>query len=182
MLLLQLTGLSGSGKTTLANQVKALLTAQGYKVEIIDGDEYRQHFCPDLGFSKADRLENIRRLGFVGLRLVHHGVITILAAINPYEEARLALELKSAQVKTIFIDCPLEVVISRDVKGLYKKALLPLEHPDYLPHFTGISDPYEIPLNPHLTIHSHLEKANISAQKILDFILIQLRSHCNMAG
>lgn len=171
MLLIQMTGLSGAGKTTLARLVKHELEALGHSVELIDGDEYRRHLCPDLGFSKADRLENIRRLGFVGLTLVKHGVITLLAAINPYDAARQALTAQNPKVKTIFIDCPLTILIERDTKGLYRKALLPEGHPDRVEHFTGISDPYEMPQNPHLTIHTHLENAEKSTKQIVDFIL-----------
>jgi adenylylsulfate kinase len=171
MFLIQMTGLSGAGKTTLARLVKQELKALGYKVELIDGDEYRRYLSPDLGFSKADRIENIRRLGFVGLTLVKHDVITLLAAINPYQEARQALEKQSLQVKTIHINCPLAIVIERDTKGLYRKALLPEGHPEHITQFTGINDPYEIPQNPHLTVETHLENEATSTKKIVTFIL-----------
>jgi len=92
MLLIQMTGLSGAGKSSIALLTKRNLTALGYKVELLDGDDYRQHLCRDLGFSKADRMENIRRLGFVGLMLAKHGIISILCAINPYEESRIELK------------------------------------------------------------------------------------------
>jgi adenylylsulfate kinase len=174
MLLIQMTGLSGAGKSSIAIIAKEALVSSGYKVQLLDGDECRQHLCPDLGFSKADRLENIRRLGFVGLMLAKHGVISILAAINPYEEARVALK-KSPLTKTVFIDCPLPITRERDTKGLYRKALLPQGHPDHITHFTGISDPYEIPFNPDLTIKTNLETLEESAKRFTDFIIQSIR-------
>jgi adenylylsulfate kinase len=172
MLLIQMTGLSGAGKSSIAHITKETLTGLGYKVELLDGDDYRQHLCYDLGFSKADRIENIRRLGFVGLMLAKHGVISILAAINPYEEAREALKNKSPLTKTVFIDCPINITIGRDPKGLYRKALLPPEHPDHIMHFTGISDPYEVPSQPDLVIQTQTETKEQSAKKLIDFILL----------
>jgi adenylylsulfate kinase len=171
MLLIQMTGLSGAGKSSIAKIAQQTLTGLGYKVELMDGDDYRRHLCHDLGFSKGDRLENIRRLGFVGLTLSKHGIISILAAINPYEEARAKLQSASILVKTVFIDCPISVAIQRDTKGLYRKALLPKDHPDHLMHFTGISDPYEIPKEPDLVIETHTETPEQSAQRLADFII-----------
>ena len=170
MLLIQMTGLSGAGKSTIAQAVQKQLIDLGYKVELIDGDAYRQHLCRDLGFSKADRLENIHRLGFVGLTLARHGIIAILAAINPYEEARQLLKQKSALVKTVFIECPLSITTARDPKGLYRKALLPSEHPDYIGGFTGISDPFEPPQNADLTLRTHLQTIETSVRQLVDFI------------
>lgn len=170
MLLIQMTGLSGAGKFTIAQAAQKRLITEGYKVELIDGDDYRRHLCRDLGFSKADRLENIHRLGFVGLTLAKHGIIAILAAINPYEEARQLLKQKSPLVKTVFIDCPLSITTDRDPKGLYRKALLPPEHPDHIRYFTGISDPFEPPQNPDLTISTHLQTIDAAVQQLVDFI------------
>lgn len=178
MLLIQMTGLSGAGKSSIAAITGESLAVLGHRVELLDGDHYRQHLCRDLGFSKNDRLENIRRLGFVGLALARHGVISILAAINPYEEARAALKNSSPFVKTVHIDCPLDVVRQRDTKGLYRKALLPADHPDHIGHFTGISDPYEWPSQPDLTIRTAAETKEQSAERLTNFILqtIQLPS------
>jgi adenylylsulfate kinase len=175
MLFIQMTGLSGAGKSSIATVARENLTGSGYKVELLDGDECRRQLCHDLGFSKADRLENIRRLGYVGLMLAKHGVITILAAINPYEEAREALKNKSPLTKTVFIDCPLSVATQRDTKGLYRKALLPPGHPDHIDHFTGISDPYEIPHQPDLTIQTHTETMEQSGNRLTDFIIQTIR-------
>ena len=175
MLLIQMTGLSGAGKSSIATIAKDTLTSLGYKVELLDGDVCRQNLCNDLGYSKEDRLENIRRLGFVGLMLAKHGVISILAVINPYEEARVALKNKSPLTKTIFIDCPLAVAKQRDTKGLYRKALLPAGHPDHIDHFTGISDPYEVPQQPDLTIQTHTETMEQSAKRLTDYIIQTLQ-------
>jgi len=175
MFLIQMTGLSGAGKTTIAQEVKQLLTDLGYPVELIDGDEYRQHLCRDLGFSKADRLENIRRLGFVGHSLAKHGVITILAAINPYEEARQALRIQYQYTRTVFVDCPIEILEQRDVKGLYRRARLPESDSAHIGHFTGISDPYEAPARPDFVLQTQAEQPAKSALKLLGFILEELR-------
>jgi adenylylsulfate kinase len=171
MLLIQMTGLSGAGKSTISQAAKNILTQLGFKVELLDGDDYRQHLCRDLGFSKADRLENIRRLGFVGLTLAKHDVIAILAAINPYEEARAALRQKSPNVKTVFVDCPLSITTERDTKGLYRKALLPDNHPEHIGHFTGISDPYEPPLNPDLILATNTQSVEDSTATLVAFIM-----------
>lgn len=171
MLLIQMTGLSGSGKSSIADIAVKNLTLSGYKAELLDGDDCRRHLCHDLGFSKSDRIENINRLGYVGLLLAKHGVITILAAINPYEEAREALKKKSPLTKTVYIDCPINITKQRDPKGLYRKALLPPEHPDHIAHFTGISDPYEVPVQTDLVIHTDIETPEQSAKRLTDFIL-----------
>lgn len=175
MLLIQMTGLSGAGKSTIAEATQKKLTDLGYKVELLDGDDYRKHLCPDLGFSKADRLENIRRLGFVGLTLAKHGVIALLAAINPYEEARQKLQKQSPLVKTVFVNCPLCITSQRDPKGLYRKALLPEEHLDYIAHFTGISDPFEPPQNPDLTLFTDRQTIETSATILVTFILQNIK-------
>lgn len=171
-----MTGLSGAGKSTISQVAKNILIDLGFKVELLDGDDYRQHLCHDLGFSKADRLENIRRLGFVGLTLAKHGVIAILAAINPYEEGRDALRQKSTMIKTVFVDCPLSITTERDPKGLYRKALLPNNHPDHIGHFTGISDPFEPPQKPDLIISTHTQAVADSAAALVAFILNSLEN------
>jgi len=171
MVLIQMTGLSGAGKSSIAQLAKEKLIGMGYKVELIDGDDYRRQLCRDLGFTKKDRIENIRRLGFVGLTLAKHGVIAILAAINPYEEAREKLKTESPLTKTVFIDCPISVTQQRDTKGLYRRALLPENHPDHIKNFTGISDPYEVPEYPDLVIKTNTETPEQSAQRLTDFII-----------
>ena len=171
MLLIQLTGLSGSGKTTIATLAKVSLEESGYETEILDGDEYRRHLCKDLGFSRLDRIENIHRMGIVGSLLAKHKIISIIAAINPYEEARNLLKQSGDLVKTVFIDCPVEVAKKRDTKGLYQKAQLPKDHPEHISHFTGVSDPFEIPAAPDLIIKTDKESPEQSAKRLVDFII-----------
>lgn len=166
-----MTGLSGAGKSTIANEVKRRLEKKGIKVEVIDGDEYRQGLCSDLGFSKEDRNTNIRRLGFVAKVLARNNVITIMSAINPYEEVRKELRSMSEHTKTVFVKCDIEVLKERDPKGLYKKALLPDDHPEKIKNFTGISDPFDSPLVCDLTIDTGKESIEESVKKLERFIL-----------
>lgn len=168
-LFLQMTGMSAAGKTTISRAVSKKLQAQGYKVELIDGDEYRKNVTKELGFSKDDRIENIHRLGFIGKVLSRNSVIAILAAINPYEEARQ--DLAGMGAKTVYIKCGLEELKRRDPKGLYELALLPDDHPDKLENFTGISDPYQEPSNPDLVIDTENETIQESVDKLYKFIL-----------
>ena len=162
---IQMTGLSGAGKTTLARAVEKKLKAKGYKVEIIDGDEYREGLCKDLGFSKEDRNTNIRRLGFVGKVLSRNNVVTIMSAINPYEDLRKELE-ETCGAKTVFIKCPVEKCIERDVKGLYAKALS-----GEIKNFTGVSDPYEEPECPDLVIDTNELSLEMSVEQLAHFII-----------
>ncbi|MBL7747504.1 MAG: adenylyl-sulfate kinase [Chitinophagaceae bacterium] len=174
MLLIQMTGLSGAGKTSIARLTIPLLEEQGLAAEVIDGDEYRKTLCKDLGFSKADRHENIRRLGKLAYDLTRDGKIAIIAAINPYEEIRNELKEKYA-AKTVWINCSKEELIVRDTKGLYKRALLPDGHPDKVKNLTGISDVYEEPPSPDLTILTHTESADDSARQLFQFIIHSLK-------
>jgi adenylylsulfate kinase len=174
MLFIQLTGLSGSGKSTIAIGVKKLLESNGFHVEVIDGDIYRKILCPDLGFSKEDRHENIRRLGFVSNQFAINGIISILAAINPYEEIRKELSLFGPHVKTVWIDCDLDLLIKRDTKQLYKRAMLPDNHPEKINNLSGINDPYEPPENPNLVINTNSESEEMSIRILNDFIVQNL--------
>ena len=175
MLFIQLTGLSGSGKTTIANGVKKLLESNGYRVEVIDGDIYRKKLCPDLGFSKEDRHENIRRLGFVSNKFAVNGIISILAAINPYEEIRKELSDFGAHVKTVWIDCDLDLLVKRDTKQLYKKAMLPDDHPDKINNLSGVNDPYEPPESPSLIINTSIENEETSIKILFDYIMRNIK-------
>lgn len=175
MLMIQLTGLSGSGKTTIANGVRKLLEQKDYQVEVIDGDIYRKILCPDLGFSKEDRNENIRRLGSVANLLAIHGVIAILATINPYEEIRRELRNYGLHVNTVWINCDIETLVKRDTKELYKKALLPDNHPGKIRNLSGINDPYELPQNANLVIQTNLKSEKESIETLYSFILNKIR-------
>ncbi|HCT29787.1 MAG TPA: adenylyl-sulfate kinase [Bacteroidales bacterium] len=175
MLLIQLTGLSGSGKTTIAKLVKEKFATQNIQIEIIDGDEYRKTLCKGLGFSYEDRVENLRRLGFVAKLLLKHDVISIISAINPFESIRKELSNFSPKVKTVWVNCDIETLKIRDPKGLYKRALLPDGNPDKVYHFTGISDVYEFSLNPDLILNTDSESPEESANRLFEFILNQIK-------
>lgn len=173
MLIVQLTGLSGSGKTTLSQYVKQKLGDENLSVEIIDGDTYRKTLCADLGFSKADRCENIRRLGQAAFSFTGIRDVVIIAAINPFEEVREAL-IKKYGVKTVWINCNIDVLIKRDTKGLYKRALLPENHPDKVNNLTGVNDDYDQPLNCDLVINTHSETTELSGDALCNFILVNI--------
>jgi len=163
-------GLSGAGKSTLAKSVKKRLVEEEIPVEIIDADEYRQKFFKDLGFSKEDRFENIRRLGFIANKFSQHNVVTIVSAINPYDQIRKELVANYKNVKIIHIDCAIDVLIKRDTKGLYKKALLPEGHPDKISNLTGINDPFQVPASPDLYINTDALDIRKSTNEICSYI------------
>ena len=160
---LWLTGLSGAGKTTLAAGLRAALVGRGHRVEVLDGDEVRKNLSSGLGFSRQDRDINVRRIGYVARLLSRNGVIAIAAAISPYRETRdeVRREHEAAFVE-IFVDCSLDALMSRDVKGLYAKA-----QRGELQNLTGVSDPYEPPGHAEVTVHTDLEQVGESLAKIL---------------
>lgn len=175
MPLFQMTGLSGSGKSSIANLLKERLLAMNLKVEIMDGDEFRKTLCSDLGFSKEDRIENIKRLGFVANLLSRNEIITIIAAINPYNVARNNLKALYG-AKLIYVKCDVETLRQRDTKGLYERAFLPENHPDKIHNLTGVNDTFEIPENPDLVIDTSEETLEDSGEKVISFILNQIHS------
>jgi adenylylsulfate kinase len=177
-MIIQFCGLSGSGKTTLATQVRQLLHQQGISVEIVDGDVYRKTLCADLGFSKPDRNENIRRLVAVANEYAKQGILAIVSAINPYDDLRLEIASGYDHVKTIYIECSLDVLIQRDTKQLYRKAMLPKNHPEKIDNLSGVNDPFEIPQNPDLVIKTDKESIGASAQKLFEFILSVIQTSC----
>lgn len=143
--ILWLTGLSGAGKTTIAKGVAQQLRTRGCRVELLDGDVVRTSLSKELGFSKEDRDTNVRRIGFVANLLSRNGVIAIAAVISPYREIREELRRTTTNFVEVYVQAPLTVCESRDVKGLYAKA-----RAGEIKNFTGISDPYEEPLNPEI--------------------------------
>lgn len=159
------TGLSGAGKTTLARALATLLQEAGYPVEQLDGDVVREHLSKGLGFSREDRDTNIRRIGFVANLLAKHGVIVLVSAISPYRETRAEVLAAAPRKLEVFVEAPLDVLIQRDVKGLYAKALR-----GEIAQFTGISDPYEPPLHPDV----HLRTDLMSLPECLDHLLAAL--------
>jgi adenylylsulfate kinase len=160
------TGLSGSGKTTLAQLLINELKTSDVKVELLDGDEVRTNLSKGLGFSKEDRDTNIRRIGYVSRLLSRNGVGVITAAISPYreirDEVRHLITRDGRDFIEVYVQCPIDVLIERDVKGLYKRALA-----GEIKEFTGVSDPYEEPLNPEVTVKTDCESVEESASKII---------------
>lgn len=150
-----LTGLSGAGKSTLTTAIATRLAAVR-PVEALDGDEVRTFLSAGLGFSRADRDTNVHRIGYVARLLARHGVLVFVAAISPYAETRAQVrELATAAgiaFVEVFVQAPLETVIERDVKGLYKRA-----QAGEIPSFTGISDPYEPPPAPDVVVQTATE-------------------------
>ncbi|MEB3219551.1 MAG: adenylyl-sulfate kinase [Nostocales cyanobacterium 94392] len=157
------TGLSGAGKTTITKAVAEKLRSQGDKLEILDGDVIRENLTKGLGFSKADRDENIRRIGFVSHLLTRNGVIVLVSAISPYREIREEVKEKIGDFVEVYVNAPLTVCEERDVKGLYKRA-----RAGEIKNFTGIDDPYEAPLNPTIECRTDLEELEESVAKILN--------------
>ncbi len=156
------TGLSGAGKSTLAGLVAAELRRRGQRVEILDGDEVREHLSRGLGFSKADRDTNIRRIGYVAKLLSRNGTVAITAAISPYRETRDEVRRQVQRFVEVYVSTPVEECASRDVKGLYARALA-----GEVPHFTGVSDPYEPPANPEVTVSTVGEPPEATAARII---------------
>jgi adenylylsulfate kinase len=156
-----LTGLSGAGKSTLAERLVARLRTHGGNVELLDGDLVRANLSQGLGFSREDRHTNIRRIGFVAELLTRNGIAVVVAAISPYRDAREEVKRKIPRFVEVHVDCSIEVLTARDTKGLYKRALA-----GEIGNFTGISDPYEPPLNPSIVIHSDRESIEEGVAKI----------------
>lgn len=159
------TGLSGSGKSTLSKLVAEKLLERGLNVEVLDGDEVRTNLSKGLGFSKEDRDTNIRRIGYVAKLLSRNGVCAITAAISPYREIRDEVRKfveERAKFVEVYCECSMEKLIERDVKGLYKKALA-----GEIKNFTGVSDPYEPPLNPEVVCKTGEESVEASLNKII---------------
>jgi adenylylsulfate kinase len=157
------TGLSGAGKTTISTNVADELRSRGSKLEILDGDVVRENLSKGLGFSKEDRDTNIRRITFVADLLSRNGVPVITAAISPYRELRdEAREKMGERFIEIYVKASVEVCAERDPKGLYEKAFA-----GEIKEFTGVSDPYEAPLDPELTLDTEIESPEESAGKII---------------
>ncbi len=160
------TGLSGAGKTTISQAVEKKLRSLGYGVEVLDGDVVRENLTKGLGFSKEDRDENIRRIGFVAHLLTRNGVIVVVSAISPYRNAREQVRQQIGDFIEVYVNAPLEVCEQRDVKGLYKKA-----RSGEIKNFTGIDDPYEPPLHPEVECRTGLESLEESSTKVLQMLV-----------
>lgn len=164
-LTLWFTGLSGAGKTTLCNSVSTELLARGFKVEILDGDTVRKSLNCDLGFSRQDRDENIRRIGFVAELLSRHGVIVLVAAISPYRAVRAELRKSIPNFMEIYVNAPLAICEQRDPKGLYHRA-----RKREITGFTGIDDPYEPPQAPDVECATDWETVKTSTNKVISMV------------
>ena len=156
------TGLPSAGKSTLARLLADELRSRGHGVEVLDGDAARRNLSKGLGFSKQDRDENIRRIGFVCGLLTRHGTVAIVAAISPYRAIREEVRAKIGNFVEVYVKASVQTCIKRDVKGLYKRALA-----GEIKGFTGVDDPYEPPLSPELTIETETEDPKASLARIL---------------
>jgi adenylyl-sulfate kinase len=159
------TGLSGAGKSTISEALSDEFKKRSVKFEVLDGDEVRENLSKGLGFSQEDRDTNIRRIGYVCHLLSRNGVISISAAISPYKAIRDQNRKMIGDFVEVYVNCPLEVLIERDVKGLYKKALS-----GEIKNFTGVSDPYEAPENPEIVVETDKETVEESTQKITAYL------------
>jgi adenylyl-sulfate kinase len=162
---LWLTGLSGAGKTTLADALEAHLRAEGRRVEVLDGDRVRVNLSKGLGFSREDRDVHVMRLAYVAHLLARNGVIAIVAAISPFRETRRAARQLIGDFVEIHVSTPLEECARRDSKGLYARA-----RDGELSEFTGISQPYEAPLDPEIRVDSSLASAETCIASILTMV------------
>ena len=156
------TGLSGAGKTTICRLLSPQLRARGYKVQVLDGDILRRTLCSDLGFTRADRDENIRRIGSLARVLSRRGCIVLVAAISPYRKTRCEVQQRIGKSMEVYVDASLAACIRRDPKQLYARALA-----GELRHFIGIDEPYEPPLSPDVHCKTEEESSADSAAKVL---------------
>ena len=156
------TGLPCSGKSTIADRVAERLRERGLKVERLDADVIRKHLWKELGYSKEDRDENIRRVTYLAKLLARNGVAVLTSFISPYRELRAHARKELVDFVEVYVKCPVEVCIERDSRGMYKKALA-----GEIQNFTGISDPYEEPLNPEVFIESDKEPVEESVLKVM---------------
>lgn len=165
--LIWLTGLSGSGKTTIALRLEHYFFFKGFKVYILDGDNIRTGLCKDLGFSEADRKENLRRVAEVASLMLDAGFVIISAFISPSVDDRLAIKniVGDQRFIEVYVKCAVEVCEKRDVKGLYAKA-----RKGIIPNFTGISSPYDQPLLPQVKVETANETVDESVDKIIKFV------------
>jgi len=160
------TGLPGSGKTTVANAVASRLRELGYRVEVLDGDWVRKTINPDAGFTREKRRIHLRRVAWIARLLARNGVVVLCSFVSPYRSVRKEIREiieKEAPFIEVYCKCSLQECIRRDPKGLYRKALR-----GEIKHFTGISDPYEEPENPELTLDTEHELPSKNAEKVLD--------------
>jgi adenylylsulfate kinase len=161
-----LEGLSGSGKTTVSQTLAPRLRSAGWNVEILDGDEMRQMFSPELGFTRKDREVHARRVSYVARMLARNRVAVVVAMITPYETSRQAARsVVGPRFQEIWLRCPLEVCRQRDPKGIYKRS-----SEGSVPRMTGVDDPFEEPLNPELTVDTATQSVEQSVDRIIQHL------------
>ena len=174
------TGLSGAGKTTMVRALRDQIDAHR-QVEILDGDDLRSTLCSDLGFSKADRDSNVARIGYVARLLARHGVAVLVAAISPYRDARR--EVRDAALSEgipffeVFVDAPLETVIARDTKGLYRRALA-----GDVTEFTGVTAPYEPPEAADVWLRTDSHTVGAGVRELLNVLRRYQLDRVDIAG
>jgi adenylyl-sulfate kinase len=156
------TGIPCSGKTTIADRVAEILREKGHRVERLDGDIVRKGLTSDLGFSKEDRDENIKRVTFVAKLLTRNGVAVLATFVSPYRERRAKTREEIGDFVEVYTRCPVEVCIERDVKGMYEKALA-----GEIRDFTGVDDPYEEPEDPELILDTDKDDIEECARKVI---------------
>ncbi len=159
------TGLPGSGKSTNSYNLYIELKRRGLKAELLDGDIIRTNFSQELGYTKRERDINVRRIGFVSYLLNKNNIISVVAAIAPYRETREINRKLLGNYIEVFCNCPLEILEKRDPKGLYRKA-----RSGEIKNFSGISDPYEIPEEPEITLNTHIETPEESFNKVISYL------------
>lgn len=165
--ILWFTGLSGSGKSTLSQHVQNKLFERGINTYVLDGDNVRHGLNKDLGFSQADREENIRRIGEVSKLFVDAGTVVLSAFISPYKRDRIMVKnlVDVGEFIEVYVKCPIEVCEERDVKGLYEKARAGI-----IKGFTGIDDPYEVPEKPDIVVETSSQDIEESCEKIIKYL------------
>jgi adenylylsulfate kinase len=162
------TGLPGSGKSTLCCAVERQLQERGIVTQVLDGDAVRKRLCPDLGYSRADRCESLRRISYVAGLLARNGIAVLIAAISPYRDVREEIRASHDGFIEVFVNAPLEVCEARDPKGLYR-----LARQGMIEHFTGLSDLYEAPMHPDAECRTDRETIDESCEKVMRVILLQ---------
>lgn len=160
-----LTGRPSAGKSTLSKHIDERLRAVGWKVESLDGDAVRLHLCKNLGFTREDRDENVRRIAFVAELLARHGITVLVSAISPYRAARDEVRRRIPNFVEVYVNAPLSICQERDVKGLYHKAQI-----GELKGLTGVDDPYEPPLVPEVECRTDLETIEECANKVIRYL------------
>ncbi len=171
------TGLSGAGKTTISEAVASKLSADGYRVQLLDAASARENLGRELGFSKQDRAENVRRIGFVAGLLVSHGVITLVAAMSPEREVRESVLRQLSASLEVFVDAPLAVCEQRDPVGLYRRF-----HQGEVQHLSGLDDPYEAPLNPGVHCRTAQSSLDECAEQVVNAILRKLGANVSASA